>query len=164
MKKHFRFYSLLLFVLTLGMGVAQAQSFSYEEHGILGYRLGTDLDSIKTLIGDGKTQNLARYKPLQDSLEIDGILTSRVRVFFFNRKLHSIDIKALGKEGDKLLVWLKVMYGEGTKRDAMGFSYVWTQDGMTIMWEQNLVTHDGLLTLRDDKVHKSYYNFMSGRQ
>lgn len=162
MKKHLQIYSLLLFLLALGCGAVQAQS--YEEHGILGYRLGSDLDSIKTLLGDGKTQNLARYKPIKDSLEIDGILTQRVRLFFFNRKLHSIDIKALGKEGDRLLVWLKIFYGEGTKRDAMGFSYVWNHDGMTIMWEQNLVTHDGLLTMRDDKVHRLYYNFMSGRQ
>lgn len=162
MKKHLRNTLLLSLAILLLAGRVQAQDD--DMRGILGYTLGTDLDSIKTLLGDGKSQNLARYKPIQDSLSFDGILTHRVRVFFFNRKLHSIDVKVLGKEGDKALIWLKAMYGEGTKRDAMGFSYIWELHDMVVMWEQNLVTHDGLMTLRDNRVHRKYYNFMSGRQ
>jgi hypothetical protein len=162
LKKQFQNALLLAVVFLLTMGVVPAQDD--EGRGILGYTLGTHLDSIKTLLGDGKSQNLARYKPIKDSLSFDGILTQKVRLFFFNREMHSIDVKLLGKEGDKALIWLKAMYGEGKKRDAMGFSYVWELSDMVVMWEQNLVTHDGLMTLRDNRVHRKYYNFMSGRQ
>lgn len=155
---------LLLVFLTLVGSRVVAQSQLDTDHGILGYRLGDHQDSIKTLLKDGKSERLVRMRPIDDSLRIEGILTQKVRLFFWERTLHSIDVKVQGAEADKLLVWLKARYGEGEKLDAMGFRFRWQGKSTLMEWDQNLVTRDATLTLRDEAVHRKYYKYMMSLQ
>lgn len=131
----------------------------------LGYELGMPRDSMLpgSLVKRGKSQKLIRWDVLPEYLAFGDIALKQVKLFFWEGNLHSIEVKAQGDEGQKLREWAENAWGEGTKKDAMGYSYSWEASRSQAFLEQNLVTKDVMLTLLDDKVHRSYYKFMYER-
>ena len=131
-----------------------------------GFGLGMPKDSIdfKRLERRGKYQQLMRYDLVEKELEEFGIQLKSVRLFFFGSRLHSIEARALNDQGRLLRTWTEAMYGEGRKEDALGYRYAWDGKYYKIWMEQNLVTKDVKLEIRDERVHRKYYKFMYQRR
>lgn len=150
---------LLAFLCCLCLPVG-AQGLIDFDNGILGFKLGAGADEMRGILKDGKQERLARYRPVDDSLRHEGILTRKVKLFFWEGKLHSIELKLEAAEADKMLLWLKDSYGDGKKEDAMGFRFTWEGSRVRVFWDQNLVTREASLTFMDDQIHAKYYKFM----
>jgi hypothetical protein len=131
-----------------------------QDKGMFGYTLGSEASEFKDLLPDGKKEKLQRKRPVVDSLKHEGIPAQKVRVYFFEGKLHSIDVKLQGDHADRMLAWVKGQYGEGIPEDAMGFKFRWEGKDVTLFWDQNLVTHDAMMTWRSEPVHKQYFKLM----
>lgn len=136
-----------------------AQSLD-QDNGILGYRLGYPPDSMLDIRRDGKSQRLMRYRPVEFEQSLGEIPLKSVRLFFWEDKLHSIEVKTSGTNSDALRDWLANRYGEGSKEDAMGFRFSWEGAQIRVFFEQNIISHDALTTFVDDEVHERYYRYM----
>ena len=136
-----------------------AQSLD-KDNGILGYQLGFPADSIPDIRRDGKSQRLMRYRPIEMHQGLKEIPFKSVRLFFWEGKLHSIEIKTTGPNSDAFRDWLSDRYGEGYKEDAMGFRFSWEGARIRVLFEQNIISHDALTTYVDDEVHERYYRYM----
>ncbi len=117
---------------------------SEAETVIMGYQLGMHLDSIpkQNLLKMGKFQKLYRYDRQDEKLSLDGMRLVYLRLFIWDSHLHSIEIKVEGSDGDNYKAFLIAVYGEGKKRDAMGYSYQWFLPTSRVLWDQNLATKD----------------------
>ena len=152
----------LLLVLLAGLHQpAKAQQALDADNGFMGIQLGAERDSALTtkVRLRGKFQKLIRWDVLSEHLSYEGIELYQVRLFFWDSKLHSIEVKAQGAQGDALRNWVLDRYGEGDKKDAMGFNYQWDAKNLQLFFDQNLITKDLKLTFRDREVHKLYYKF-----
>lgn len=154
------FFSLFLLLVLLGGPAASAQGLD-EDNGFMGIELASERDSLITTMvqARGKYQKLMRYDLLPEHLEFDGIPLHQVRLFYWDNQLHSIEVRAQGANGNTLRTWIMAMYGEGDKKDAMGFAYQWDDNKVQLFFDQNLVTKDLKLTFRHREVHKAYYKF-----
>ena len=157
--KSFLLFGLLLWAISFS-GVVSAQGLD-EDNGFMGLELGSERDSLLTTMVQkrGKFQKLMRWDLKEEHLNFDGIDLQFVRLFYWDNQLHSIEVKAMGEMGNLLRTWIMAMYGEGEKKDAMGFSYQWYGDKVLLLFDQNLVTKDLKLTFRSRDVHKQYYKF-----
>jgi len=159
-----------LLLLFLGFRLLPAQQLDLD-HGFMGIELGQEKDSLLTTMVQkrGVFQKLTRYdllpehRLLQDIFLESPIELRQVRFFFWDSHLHSIEIKALGGQGEALRQWIMERYGEGDQKDAMGYTFVWREKKTYMRLEQNLVTKDVLVMMRDHKTHNSYYRFMYNR-
>lgn len=139
---------------------AAAQSLD-EDNGFMDIQLASERDSLITIMAQrrGKYQKLMRYDLLPEFSTFEDMEFKQVRLFYWDNQLHSIEVKAMGDNGNALRKWIMNRYGEGEKKDAMGYSYQWDGDKVLLLFEQNLVTKDVLLTFRHRDVHKQYYKF-----
>lgn len=161
---------LLLAFLATGIQGLRAQQLDMD-HGFMGFELGQEKDSLMTTMVQkrGYYQKLLRYDLLEEHRVLNDIMLEapielrQVRFFFYDSHLHSIEIKALGNQGQALREWILSRYGEGTQDDAMGFRFTWREKRTFMRFEQNLVTKDVLITMRDHKTHNAYYRFMYNR-
>lgn len=163
----FSFLFLIACVLQLGGTPLQAQPDNPEDpmRGFMGFTLGEareDLDVAK-LQKRGKYQKLIRWDVISEHLQFEDIALKQVKLFFWEGKLHSIEVKAQTEAGQQLREWTENTFGEGHKEDAMGYSFSWEGNSSLVFMEQNLVTKDVMVTFRDDEVHNSYYKFMYQR-
>lgn len=133
---------------------------------INGFELGAHTDSLDfhALQKMGKFQKLLRYDLAGDNIAMDGIPLKYFKLFIWDNHLHSIDIKAMGADGDALHLWIQSVFGEGKKLDNMGYRYEWVLPEIRILWDQNLVTKDGMASFIANKVHRSYYKYMYNRE
>ena len=132
---------------------------------IKGYELGAHADSLDLhgLQKMGKFQKLIRWDVAGENIMMEGIPLQYCRLFFWDNHLHSIELKANGPFGDDLRLWIQSVFGEGKKMDNMGYRYEWLLPTIRILWDQNLVTKDGMATFTAEVVHRSYYKFMYNR-
>ncbi len=130
-----------------------------------GYHLGAHADSLDFhgLQRMGKFQKLIRWDVTGESIMMDGVPLKFCRLFFWENKLHSIELKASGPSGDELRLWIESVFGAGEKTDNMGYRYQWMLPTIRILWDQNLATKDGMATFTAEAVHRSYYKFMYNR-
>lgn len=133
---------------------------------IMGYRLGAHWDSIpkEHLLRMGKFQKLYRYDRQDEGLTLNGLQLHYVRLFFWENHLHSIEVKVVGEGGDDFKASLRALYGEGKQQDAMGFRYQWFLPSMRVLWDQNLVSKEGVATYVDERTNDSYFKFMYHQQ
>ena len=150
----------LFVVPMLFSGVLTAQSTLDTDNGILGLRLGYPPDSMDGIRRSGKSQRMIRWVPEADLVELDGIPLKSVKLYFWEDKLHSIEIKTSTTDSDRFRTWLETRYGGGDKEDAMGFRFSWEGARIRILFEQNIISHDAITTFVDDEVHDSYYRYM----
>ncbi len=158
-------------LLVVGLGSAGWAQQLDRDHGFLGFELGQEKDSLLTTMVQkrGYFQKLLRYDLLPEHRVLTDIMLEApielrsVRFFFYDSHLHSIEVKALGQNGEALRNWILDRYGEGEKNDAMGFKFTWREKKTFLRLEQNLVTKDVLVTFRDHKTHNHYYRFMYNR-
>ncbi len=153
---------LLCFFGLWAFGRVQAQADTV----ILGYTLGMHADSIPKLdlLKMGKFQKLLRYDRQDEHLKMQGVDLQFVRLFIWDNHLHSIEIKTMEGQGEKMFAWLKSVYGEGKKQDAMGYRYTWFAPTMRVVWDQNLATKEGVAQFVDEVTNDKYYKFMYNRQ
>lgn len=133
---------------------------------ILGYTLGMHHDSIPkvNLLKMGKFQKLLRYDRQDEGIKLGGVDLQFVRLFIWDNHLHSIEIKTAEGQGDKMFAWLKSVYGEGKKQDAMGYRYTWFAPTMRVVWDHNLATKEGVAQFVDERTNDKYYKFMYNRE
>jgi hypothetical protein len=129
---------------------------------IMGYQLGAHHDSLDMhgLLKMGKFQQLLRYDLQGEKLNMDGIDLQHVRLFFWDSHLHSVEVKTAEGQAEKMLVWIKAMYGEGKKSDAMGYQYKWLEPLMRVIYEQNLLTKVANVNFVDEATNNKYFKFM----
>jgi hypothetical protein len=132
------------------------------ENVIMGYQLGMHLDSIpkQNLLKMGKFQKLYRYDRNEEELTYNGMKLLYVRLFIWDNHLHSIEIKADGVDGENYKASLTALYGAGKQEDAMGYRCQWFLPTFRVLWDQNLVTKEGVATYVDEKTNDAYYKFM----
>lgn len=132
----------------------------------MGYTLGIHGDSIPmdNLLKMGKFQKLIRWDRQDEPLRLEGIDLVHVRLYFWDSHLHSIEIKTADAQGDKMFAWLKSIYGEGRKLDAMGYRYEWFLPTMRIIWDQNMAVHQGVAEFIDEVTNDKYYKFMYAKE
>lgn len=132
---------------------------------VMGYTLGLHADSIPkvNLLKMGKFQKLLRYDRQDTPLKLEGIDLASVRLFIWDNHLHSVEIKCAEGQGDKMTAWLKSIYGEGKKMDAMGYRFDFYLPTMRVLWDQNLATKQGTAQFVDEAVTDQYYIFMEQR-
>jgi hypothetical protein len=150
----------LFLAFSANSGIILAQSSVDEDNGILGFRLGYPPDSMDGIQRDGKSQRLIRWIPEADQVEVDGIPIKSVKLYFWEGKLHSVEVKTATTDSDLFKVWLENRYGPGEKEDAMGFRFSWAGEKSRVLFEQNIITHDAMTTFLCEKVHESYYRYM----
>jgi hypothetical protein len=63
-----------------------------------------------------------------------------------------------------MFAWLKSVYGEGRKLDAMGYRYEWFLPTMRIIWDQNMAVHQGVAEFIDEVTNDKYYKFMYAKE
>mgnify|MGYP001795007001 FL=1 len=157
----------LLLVVGMGHRTLSAQQLD-NDHGFMGIQLGAEKDSLLTTMVQkrGVFQRLNRFDLLPEYLQFNDILLEApidlryVRVFFWDGHIHSIEVKALAGQGDKLRQYIMDRYGEGQKEDAMGYKFTWEEPKTLLIMEQNLVTKDVHLMFRDHRTHVYYYRHM----
>ncbi|MEM0998550.1 MAG: hypothetical protein AAGN35_15940 [Bacteroidota bacterium] len=154
----------LTFALVLVAGFlaapARAQSLLDADNGFLHFQLGQPADSIEDIRRNGKSQRLMRYIPVNPIVAVEDIPLKSIKLFFWEGKLHSIEVKTSGTDSDRFRDWMANRYGGGKKEDAMGFRYSWEGSRIRVLFEQNLISHDALTTFVDDAVHDRYYRYM----
>ena len=160
----FAILGLLLCLLSLGTAHLPAQALKGTV--IMDYTLGMHHDSIPklNLLKMGKFQKLLRYDRQDEPLKMGDIDLFFVRLFIWDNQLHSIEIKCAEGQGDKMFAWLKTIYGEGKKLDAMGYRYQWFEPTMRVIWDQNMATKQGVAQFVDEVTNDKYYKFMYHRQ
>jgi hypothetical protein len=132
---------------------------------VMGYTMGVHADSISkvNLLKMGKFQKLLRYDRQDVPLKLNDIELAYVRLFIWDNHLHSVEIKTAEGQGDKMVAWLKSVYGEGKKMDAMGYRFDFYLPTMRVLWDQNLATRQGVAQFVDEATNDKYYIFMEER-
>ena len=157
---------ILFFLLCLTLMPFAVHAQDEADDVIMGYKLGMHLDSIpkQNLLKMGRFQKLYRYDRQDENLSMNGMKLEWVRLFIWDNHLHSIEVKALGSDGDNFKAFLKAKYGEGEKKDAMGYANQWFLPTMRILWDQNLATKEGVAQFVDEATHDKYYMFIYQQQ
>lgn len=152
------FFSFCLFT----DGFAQAEPGTV----VMEYTLGMHLDSVpkQNLLKMGRFQKLWRYDRVDENLVMNGIRIAHVRLFFWDNALHSVEIKTQEGDGDKMLAWLKSVYGAGRKEDAMGYRYSFFLPTMRVIWDENMALKQGVAEFIDEKTNDKYWLFMETKE
>jgi hypothetical protein len=93
-------------------------------------------DSIpkENLLKMGRFQKLWRYDRQDEGLSFNGMRLSHVRLFIWDNRLHSIEIKVTGENAVNYRAFLAALYGLGDPLDAMGSRCQWLQPAMRVLW------------------------------
>ncbi len=138
--------SVFLFLFGLSFLFSQDLSRLEKERGFLGYVLGGSKAEQGNLDCRGFFQLKQKCFPVPMPKQYEDVPIKKVTLYFYNQKLHSLEIKIEGEQASQtMLLYLQMKYGEG-KQDGYAPHYTWQSENILLVYDENLFTHNATIT------------------
>ncbi len=125
---------------------SQELSVLEKDKGIFGYVLGGTKADQGHLDCRGYFQMKQKCIPVPMPKKYEEVPIKKILLYFYNKKLHSIEIKIEGEQASQtMLLYLQMKYGEG-KQKGYAPHYTWQTENILLTYDENLLTHNAIIT------------------